>query len=164
MADNADFLDFARFSLVERPSLCFFNTDCARVMTNCYWNLFKHHIIQLLWKFEEDWTMFHLLMADNDNFLESIFEHGLGQSVYDKLKMAKIDDFQNLVTFFDGRTVVTLIFECGDNHKYLYFASFPLWKYESVGWSVKNFVGKFKIDQRWAQTLSRYYHAAKNVA
>ena len=39
--------------------------------------------------------MFHLLMADNDNFLESIFEHGLGQSVYDKLKMAKIDDFQN---------------------------------------------------------------------
>ena len=67
-------------------------------------------------------------MADStvDDFLESIFEHGLGQSVYDKLKMAKIDDFLNLVTFFDGRTVVTLIFECGNNYKYLHFASFPL--------------------------------------
>ena len=65
-------------------------------------------------------------MADNDDFLESFFEHGLGQSLYDKLKMAKIDDFLNLVTFFDGRTVVTLIFEYGDNHKYLHFASFPL--------------------------------------
>ena len=37
-------------------------------MTNCYWNLLKHCIIQFLWKFEEDWTFFHEFMAENDHF------------------------------------------------------------------------------------------------
>ena len=66
------FSGLSRFSMVERPSLWFLNMDWARVMTNCYWNLFKHHIIQFLWKFEEDWNIFHEVMAENDDFLDLV--------------------------------------------------------------------------------------------